>query len=66
MLKEVSSELDLTNKQLFLTNLDLKPVKPERRQWKAMNFVSGRIFVSFVTMSLSQYVIVKKSRKVDS
>src|SRR5271170_2793496 len=36
---QVSSEPGLTNAQLMLTNHDLKPVEPERRQWGAWNFV---------------------------
>jgi hypothetical protein len=35
----VDSEPGLTNSQLMLTNHDLKPVEPERRQWGAWNFV---------------------------
>lgn len=35
----VESEPGLTNAQLLLTNHDLKPVEPERRQWGAWNFV---------------------------
>jgi hypothetical protein len=35
----VESEPSLTNRQLMLTNYDLKPVEPERRQWGAWNFV---------------------------
>jgi len=35
----VESEPGLTNTQLMLTNHDLKPVEPERRQWGAWNFV---------------------------
>ena len=35
----VESEPGLTNTQLFLTNHDLKPVEPARRQWGAWNFV---------------------------
>jgi hypothetical protein len=35
----VESEPGLTNAQLMLTNHDLKPVEPERRQWGAWNFV---------------------------
>jgi len=36
----VESEPGLTTTQLMLTNLDLKPVEPERRQWGAWNFVA--------------------------
>jgi hypothetical protein len=35
----VESEPGLTNAQLMLTNHDLKPVEPERRQWGAWNYV---------------------------
>lgn len=35
----VSSEPGLSNTQLLLTNHDLKPVEPERRQWGPWNFV---------------------------
>jgi NCS1 family nucleobase:cation symporter-1 len=35
----VEAEPGLTNTQLMLTNYDLKPVEPERRQWGAWNFV---------------------------
>lgn len=35
----VESEPGLTHTQLMLTNFDLKPVEPERRQWGAWNFV---------------------------
>lgn len=35
----VENEPGLTNTQLLLTNYDLKPVEPERRQWGAWNFV---------------------------
>ena len=35
----VEAEPGLTTTQLMLTNLDLKPVEPERRQWDAWNFV---------------------------
>jgi NCS1 family nucleobase:cation symporter-1 len=34
----VESEPGLTGKQLLLTNEDLKPVEPERRQWRGRNF----------------------------
>lgn len=35
----VESEPGLSTTQLMLTNHDLKPVEPERRQWGAWNFV---------------------------
>ncbi|RMZ75321.1 hypothetical protein DV737_g5360, partial [Chaetothyriales sp. CBS 132003] len=44
---ECEAEPGLTNKQLFLTNHDLKPVEPERRQWKHLNFVTFWIADSF-------------------
>jgi NCS1 family nucleobase:cation symporter-1 len=40
----VESEPGLTGKQLLLTNEDLKPVEPERRQWRGRNF--GKSFRS--------------------
>ena len=43
----VSSEPGLTNAQLMLTNHDLKPVEPERRQWGFWNFVGFWIADSF-------------------
>ncbi|KAI9880498.1 MAG: hypothetical protein M1830_002538 [Pleopsidium flavum] len=43
----VSSEPGLTNAQSMLTNHDLKPVEPERRQWGAWNFVGFWIADSF-------------------
>jgi len=36
----VEAEPGLTTTQLMLTNFDLKPVEPERRQWGAWNFVA--------------------------
>ncbi|KUI63657.1 Uracil permease [Cytospora mali] len=43
----VDHEPGLTNAQLMLTNDDLKPVEPERRQWSAWNFVGFWIADSF-------------------
>ncbi|KAL8873498.1 MAG: hypothetical protein Q9174_001054 [Haloplaca sp. 1 TL-2023] len=43
----VKSEPGLTNAQLMLTNHDLKPVEPERRQWGPWNFVGFWIADSF-------------------
>ncbi|MCJ1339221.1 hypothetical protein MMC09_004510 [Bachmanniomyces sp. S44760] len=43
----VESEPGLTNAQLMLTNYDLKPVEPERRQWGPWNFVGFWIADSF-------------------
>lgn len=36
----VQSEPGLTHTQLMLANYDLKPVEPERRQWRGRNFVA--------------------------
>ncbi len=38
----VESEPGLTGRQLLLTNEDLKPVEPERREWRGRNF--GKLF----------------------
>lgn len=43
----VNAEPGLTNAQLMLTNDDLKPVEPERRQWRSRNFVAFWIADSF-------------------
>ncbi|KAK4233518.1 permease for cytosine/purines, uracil, thiamine, allantoin-domain-containing protein [Achaetomium macrosporum] len=43
----IEAEPGLTNAQLMLTNHDLKPVEPERRQWGAWNFVGFWIADSF-------------------
>ncbi|KAH6634656.1 permease for cytosine/purines, uracil, thiamine, allantoin-domain-containing protein [Chaetomium sp. MPI-SDFR-AT-0129] len=43
----VESEPGLSSTQLMLTNHDLKPVEPERRQWGAWNFVGFWIADSF-------------------
>lgn len=43
----VPAEPGLTNAQLMLTNDDLKPVEPERRQWRSRNFVAFWIADSF-------------------
>ncbi|KAL9628269.1 MAG: hypothetical protein Q9204_005995 [Flavoplaca sp. TL-2023a] len=43
----VPAEPGLTNAQLMLTNHDLKPVEPERRQWGPWNFVGFWIADSF-------------------
>jgi NCS1 family nucleobase:cation symporter-1 len=37
---EVRHEPGLTDVQLMLTNEDLKPVEPARRQWGAWHFVA--------------------------
>ncbi|KAF2835408.1 hypothetical protein M501DRAFT_999167 [Patellaria atrata CBS 101060] len=42
-----NSEPGLSNAQLLLTNDDLAPVPPEKRQWKAWNFVGFWIADSF-------------------
>lgn len=44
---EVDNEEGLTSAQLMLTNNDLKPVEPERRQWGPWNFVGFWIADSF-------------------
>ncbi|THY78561.1 NCS1 nucleoside transporter family, partial [Aureobasidium pullulans] len=44
---EVEHDNGLSNKELFLTNHDLKIVEPERRQWTAFNFVGFWIADSF-------------------
>jgi nucleobase:cation symporter-1, NCS1 family len=51
----------LTNKQLFLTNHDLKPVEPERRQWKHINFVTFWIADSF---NINTWMIAASSLEV--
>ncbi|KAL2016324.1 hypothetical protein VTK56DRAFT_3865 [Thermocarpiscus australiensis] len=43
----VESEPGLTNSQLMLTNHDLKPVEPERRQWGPWNFAGFWVADSF-------------------
>lgn len=43
----VENEPGLTNTQLMLTNHDLKPVEPARRQWGPWNFVGFWIADSF-------------------
>ncbi|KAJ9149017.1 Uracil permease [Pleurostoma richardsiae] len=43
----VDSEPGLTTAQLLLTNHDLKPVEPQRRQWGPWNFVGFWIADSF-------------------
>ncbi|KAK4243579.1 permease for cytosine/purines, uracil, thiamine, allantoin-domain-containing protein [Corynascus novoguineensis] len=43
----VESEPGLTRAQLMLTNHDLKPVEPARRQWGAWNFVGFWVADSF-------------------
>ncbi|KMK62662.1 uridine permease Fui1 [Aspergillus fumigatus Z5] len=37
---KVPSEPGLSNAQLMLTNEDLRPVDPDRRQWKCFNFIA--------------------------
>ncbi|KAF2721950.1 hypothetical protein K431DRAFT_223216 [Polychaeton citri CBS 116435] len=44
---EVDHEPGLTAAQLMLANEDLKPVEPERRQWRSRNFVAFWIADSF-------------------
>ncbi|KAL2177813.1 permease for cytosine/purines, uracil, thiamine, allantoin-domain-containing protein [Thermothelomyces heterothallicus CBS 202.75] len=43
----VESEPGLTSAQMMLTNHDLKPVEPERRQWGPWNFVGFWVADSF-------------------
>jgi NCS1 family nucleobase:cation symporter-1 len=43
----VESEPGLNHTQLMLTNHDLKPVEPERRQWGAWNYVGFWVADSF-------------------
>ncbi|KAL1613963.1 uracil permease [Diplodia seriata] len=43
----VENEPGLTATQLMLTNHDLKPVEPERRQWRSWNFVGFWVADSF-------------------
>ncbi|KAG5940876.1 hypothetical protein E4U53_007536 [Claviceps sorghi] len=43
----LKSDIGLTPTQLMLTNHDLKPVEPERRQWGAWNFVGFWIADSY-------------------
>lgn len=43
----VDHEPGLTSSQLMLTNHDLKPVEPARRQWRSWNFVGFWIADSF-------------------
>lgn len=43
----VDNEPGLSTAQLMLTNHDLKPVEPERRQWGSWNFVGFWIADSF-------------------
>ena len=45
--KSVENEPGLSQTQLYLTNYDLKPVEPERRQWGPWNFVGFWIADSF-------------------
>ena len=44
---KIKSEPGLTNAELMLANLDLKPVEPSRRQWRSRNFVAFWIADSF-------------------
>jgi len=48
----VTSEPGLSAAQLLLTNYDLKPVEPERRQWGAWNFVGFWIGTSIQCFNL--------------
>jgi NCS1 family nucleobase:cation symporter-1 len=53
----VENEPGLNTAQLMLTNLDLKPVEPERRQWGAWNFVGFWIADSFNINTVSSFCI---------
>ncbi|KAF8072325.1 permease for cytosine/purines, uracil, thiamine, allantoin-domain-containing protein [Lyophyllum atratum] len=44
---EVAQEPELNHRDLFLSNEDLLPVSPEKRTWKAQNFVAFWIADSF-------------------
>lgn len=50
----VESEPGLTSTQLMLTNHDLKPVEPERRQWGFWNYVGFWVADSFNIVSCSR------------
>ena len=54
----VDSEPGLTNAQLMLTNHDLKPVEPARRQWRSRNFVAFWVADSF---NINTWMIVSAS-----
>ncbi|RVX69334.1 hypothetical protein B0A52_06929 [Exophiala mesophila] len=58
---ECEAEPGLTNKQLFLTNHDLKPVEPERREWHHKNFVFFWIADSF---NINTWMIAASSLEV--
>ncbi|PNS17834.1 Thiamine transporter isoform D [Sphaceloma murrayae] len=44
---ETEHEIGLSDKQLLLANYDIKPVEPERRQWRGRNFVGFWVADSF-------------------
>lgn len=50
-LLRIEAEDGLSTAQLMLTNHDLKPVEPERRQWRGRNFVAFWIADSFNIVS---------------
>jgi hypothetical protein len=56
----VESEPGLTNAQLMLTNHDLKPVEPERRQWGPWNFVGFWVADSFniVSKHIMEWLVI--------
>lgn len=56
----VEAEPGLTGKQLLLTNEDLKPVEPARREWRGRNF--GRA----VHISIIECMLTSTSRILDS
>ncbi|KAF9886344.1 hypothetical protein FE257_011603 [Aspergillus nanangensis] len=63
---EVPSEPGLTTAQLMLTNKDLRPVEPERREWKWWNFIAFWIAdsLNINTWMISSSMIVDESSGV--
>ncbi|KAJ5046146.1 uracil permease [Penicillium rubens] len=58
----VENEPGLTNAQMMLTNNDLRPVDPERRQWKWINFIAFWIADSLNIVSVSKWCPVQAER----
>nr|POE47813.1 uracil permease [Quercus suber] len=58
----VESEPGLTHAQLMLANYDLKPVEPERRQWRSRNFIAFWIADSF---NINTWMIASASISAD-
>jgi nucleobase:cation symporter-1, NCS1 family len=58
---QTDAEPGLTSKQLFLTNHDLKPVEPARRQWRHISFVNFWIADSF---NINTWMIAASSLEV--